>query len=157
MIDSATALRLTASPPVLHVSGLSSLLRTFQAAVRDAAHETDAGRMLSVQPPPVLALRFAHGPGLSIEFGFVDQAGGGLPDLDRAAFGAFMDALAAALKITPQRSLWGTPARPLVRSAGENERLKLFLEDLLRMGDVQVSCRGRSVAIRDGRIEAAES
>jgi len=140
-----------------HVSGLSSLLRTLQAAVRDAAQKTEAGaKMLAAQPAPVMGVTVRGGAGrpLELAFHFSGPDGIAIAELDAAAFGAFMSELAAALKITPQRTLWATPLRPLIRSAGDNERMRLFLEDMSRIGGVEISWGGRMVALSEGRVES---
>ena len=143
----------------LHVSTLSSLLRTLQAAVRDATQGSEAGkRMLAAQPAPVLVVdtvAAAGGP-VTLSFRFTGPDGETLHELNSAAFGAFMSGLEAALKVTPQRAMWGRPLRPLVRSAAENERLRLFLEDFVRLGAVTISVGGRRIVIAEGRVESVD-
>lgn len=153
----ALSVRIRASS--LHVSTLSSLLRTLQAAVRDAAQGSEAGkRMLAAQPAPVLAVDTAAAAGgpVTLSFRFTDADGGTLHELNGAAFGAFMSGLEAALKVSPQRAMWGRPVRPLVRSAAESERLRLFLEDLVRLGDVTISAGRRQIVIAEGRVESGD-
>ena len=159
MAEGESHLVLRIESPIHHVSGLSSLLRTLQAAVRDVGQRTDTGaRMLQAQPAPMLVVDVesdGRGP-LTLSFRFVAPDGATLHELNAAAFGVFMAELAAALKVTPQRSLWGTPVRPLRRSAAENDRLRLFLEDLARLGDVTVSAAGRRIVLSEGKVEAAQ-
>ncbi|MSQ08680.1 MAG: hypothetical protein EXR57_01835 [Dehalococcoidia bacterium] len=158
MTGSDSRLVLQTGSPRLYVSAFSSLLRTFQAAVRDVGSTTETGkRLLAAQPPPVLEVRVEPaGAGMTLSFSFTGPDLAVLDELNAAAFGGFMSELAAALKITPQRTLWGTPVRPLVRSAPENERLRLFLDDFVRLGDVTVSAGGRKITVSGGRAEAVE-
>ncbi len=113
--------------------------------------------MLAAQPAPVLEVRVEPaGAGMTLSFSFTGPDRAVLDELNATAFGAFMSELAAALKVTPQRTLWGTPVRPLVRSAPENERLRLFLDDFVRLGDVTVSAGGGKITVSEGRVEAGE-
>jgi hypothetical protein len=156
MQERGVELTLHVSSAKQHVSLMSSLLRTLQAAVRDAAQDSEEGRrLLSAQPAPALSVAIATGADsqMTLAFRFEGPAGEHIPGLNETAFGAFMSELAAALKVTPQRTLWGTPVRPLVRSAAEKERLKIFLEDLVRLGDVTVSAGSQRIVISDGRID----
>lgn len=159
MDSSESALTLGIGSAGLHVSTLSSLLRTLQAAVRDATQGSEAGRrLLAAQPAPVLTVEIpatAGGP-LLLSFSFTGPEGGTLHELNTTAFGAFLSGLEAALQVTPQQTMWGRPVRPLIRSAAENERLRLFLEDLVRLGDVTISAGARQIVIREGRVEGGD-
>ncbi len=157
MAGTDNVLTLSVSRATQHVSALSSLLRTLQAAVRDSAQGTAAGqRLLSGQPAPVLEVAVSSGAGspLTLSFEFNGPGHEPIEELNDAAFGAFMTELATALNVSSQRMLWGTPVRPLARSPVENERMRLFLEDLARIGDVVVSAGGRKITIKDGKVEA---
>jgi hypothetical protein len=157
MPERNSRLTLTTGSSSLHVSALSSLLRTLQAAVRDAAHGAEAGaRLLAAQPPPVLEVSVTGvaGEGLTLSFGFLGPDGAPQAELDAVAFPAFMSGLAAALRVSPQRTLWGTPVRPITHTTAENERMRLFLEDLVRLRDVTVSAGERTITISEGRVEA---
>ncbi len=157
MPATGSPLVLVISSPVQQVSLLSSLLRTLQAAVRDCAQNTEAGRSaFSGQDAPVLvAATETEDSGLRIAFSFRGPSGSELGEFDRVAFSAFIADMASALKTSPQRTLWGTPVRPLVRASDEGERMRLFLEDLVRLGDVTVAAGENKLVISGGKVEAS--
>ena len=158
MSTERTSLLLALASPVQQVSLLSSLLRTLQAAVRDAAQGTEQGKKLFAgQRQPILTVTAASDGGqLTLSFAFSGEAKPDeLDELGRATFRVFMSEAGLMLKAGPQRTLWGTPARPIAKASAENERMTLFLADLVRLGDVTLTRGGQAIAISDGKVEAS--
>ena len=142
-------------------SSLSSLLRTLQAAVREAVQATPEGaqRFAEATHPILLtSMREPEGEGgLELRFYFADRASSTRqPELSETAFAAFMDTLGQALKAQPQRMLWDAPSRP-PRGGGPSPRIRQVWDDLGRFKNVTLSVGTRRIAVSGGSVEITGS
>ncbi len=149
----ASQLILKLSSNVYPVSTLSATLRTLQAAVRDAASRTETGHQITEsRPAPTLMTRIDGKDGrIQLHLFFAAPGGPPLQRVSQDAFCAFMEELAQALKSQPHRTLWGT--RPRAREEQTSRRMKLFLDDVMRLGEVEVAACSRRVRITDAGID----
>ena len=137
------------------VSALSSTLRTLHAAVRETAGRTGIGEALfESRPAPIFTTEIAsRDGGLQLSLFFGDREGQPLDDASHKAFGAFMEEVVTAVTADPQPTLWETNAR--IRPRPANQRLRLFLDDAIRLRDAEIAACGRRVRVSDSRIDVA--
>ena len=137
------------------VSALSSTLRTLHAAVRETAGRTGIGEdLFESRPAPILTAEIASADGgLQLSLFFGDREGQPLDDASHKAFGAFMEELIAAVTADSQPTLWETNAR--IRPRPANQRLRLFIDDAIRLRNADIAASGRRVRISDTRIDVA--
>ena len=64
-----------------------------------------------------------------------------------------MEELIAAVTADSQPTLWETNAR--IRPRPANQRLRLFIDDAIRLRDADIAASGRRVRISDTRIDVA--
>ncbi len=135
------------------VSALSSTLRTLHAAVRETAGRTGIGEdLFESRPAPILTTEIASEDGnLRLSLFFGDREGQPLDDASHKAFGAFMDEVVAAVTADPQPTLWETNAR--IRPRPANQRLRLFIDDAIRLRDAEIAACGKRVRVLDSRID----
>jgi len=156
---STLILRLTsATQPA---SSLSSLLRTLQAAVREAVQAAPEGAQRFAEATHPILLTSIREPeekgALELRFYFADHASSTRqPELSETAFAAFMDTLEQALKAQPQRMLWDTPSRP-PRGGGPSPRIRQVWDDLGRFKNVTLSVGARRIAVSGGSVEITGS
>lgn len=150
--DSALTLRIVRGPH--HVSTLSSLLRSLQAAVREAAADTDAGAAFRDRSGPSLMAEIDAHPdgGAAVRFRFVNADGSPAPGVSSSSFAAFLSRVETALATLPQRTLWGTTVRMGGSSPAGSERIRQFLEDLTRLEDASVEIGRRRIELREGAL-----
>ena len=142
-------------------SSLSSLLRTLQAAVREAVQATPEGaqRFAEATHPILLtSIRKPEGEsGLELRFHFADHSSSTRqPELSETAFAVFMDTLEQTLKAQPQRMLWDAPSRP-PRGGGPSPRIRQVWNDLGRFNNVTLSVGTRRIAVSGGSVEITGS
>ena len=137
------------------VSALSSTLRTLHAAVRETAGRIGIGEdLFESRPAPILTTEITSGDeGLQLSLFFAGREGKPRDDASQKAFCAFVEEVIAAATADPQPTLWETNAR--IRPRPANQRLKLFLDDVFRLRDVEIAACGRRVRISDSRIDIA--
>ena len=153
------------------VSAFHSLLRTTQAAAREAAQTTPEGAAAFIaSPSPQLVFQIVDaGPtGLVIEFRFSDPSTGHAPHpVSGPAFAAFMDGLSSVIKASPMRTLWGSvptrPTRPTrteeaARRPGHepgplDERMEQVISELERLGDVELQLGERRIHLTRGGVQ----
>jgi len=163
--DGTSTLVLRLSSATLLVSSLSSLLRTVQAAVREAVLATPAGAQRFVETPhPVLLTSVRERPGeggLELHFFFAELASSRPePEFSKAAFAAFMDTLEETLKAQPQRMLWDAPSKPprgAGRGQGPSPRIRQMWDDLGRFRNVTLSVGSRQITASGGSVEITGS
>ncbi len=152
------------------VSALSSLLRTLQAAAREAAQQTAEGAAAFASgPPPVMTVRLrpgaeASGPELMFAFSTGDD-GSVVHSVSDAAFGALLDALGELLKSSPILTLWGRGAatgrrrvdraRRSERTGPLGERMEQLRAELERLGEVELRYGDRRIRLSSGGVEIA--
>jgi hypothetical protein len=161
----ATELVLQLDSATQPVSLMSSLLRTVQAAVREALVTVPSGaERFAEAPHPVLLTSIAEsgaGGGLELRFFFADpESSKPEPEVSRTAFGAFMDRLEEALKAQPQRMLWDSPARPPrgpAESDGPSARIRQLWDDLGRLPSIALAVGPRRVTVTRGSVEITGS
>lgn len=160
--DDSLVLRLPSSTQ--SVSAFYSLLRTTQAAAREAAQTTAEGATaFAASPSPQLVFQIlkaapAH---LVIEFRFSDPSADHAPHpVSGAAFAAFMDGLSSFIKASPMRTLWGSvPARgEAARRPGHqpgplDERMDQVMAELERLGDVELQFRKMRIQLTGGGVQ----
>ena len=137
------------------VSALSSTLRTLHAAVRETAGRTGIGEdLFESRPAPMLTTEITSGDGrLQLSLYFGGREGKTHDDASQNAFCAFVDEVIAAVTADPQPTLWETSSR--IRPRPANQRLRLFLDDVFRLRDVEIAACGRRVRILDSNIDVA--
>ncbi len=146
------------------VSAFHSLLRTTQAAAREAAQTTPEGAAAFIaSPSPQLVFQIVDaGPsGLVMEFRFSDPSAGHAPHpVSGPAFAAFMDGLSSFIKASPMRTLWGdVPARgEAARRTGHepgplDERMEQVMSELERLGDVELQLGERRIRLTRGGVQ----
>lgn len=150
------------------VSAFYSLLRTTQAAAREAAQTTPEGAVaFSASPSPQLVFEIVEtGPsGLVIEFRFSYPSAGHAPHpVSGGAFTAFMAGFSSFIKSSPMRTLWGSvPARPMrpeasARRSGHepgplDERMEQVMAELERFGDVELQFRETRIQLTSGGVQ----
>ena len=92
--------------------------------------------------------------GLQLSLFFAGREGKPRADASQKVFRAFLEEVIAAATADPQPTLWETNAR--IRPRPANQRLKLFLDDVFRLRDVEIEACGRRVRISDSRIDIAQ-
>lgn len=150
------------------VSAFYSLLRTTQAAAREAAQTTPEGAVaFASSPSPQLVFEIVEaGPaGLVIEFRFSDPSAGHAPHpVSGPAFAAFMDRFSSFIKASPMRTLWGSvPTRPMhpeavARRSGHEpgplaERMEQVMAELERLGDVELQFGKMRIQLTSGGVQ----
>ena len=138
------------------VSALSSTLRTLHAAVRETAGRTGIGEdLFELRPAPILTAEIvSKDGGLLLSLFFGDREGQPLDDASQRAFGAFMEEVIAAVTADPQPTLWETNAR--IRPRPANQRLRLFIDDAIRLRNAEIAASGGRVRISDSQIDVAQ-
>ena len=136
-------------------SALSSTLRTLQAAVRETAGKTGIGdELFESRPTPVLMNEVTSEDGrLQLSLYFGGREGEPRDDASQKVFSAFVEEVIAAVTADPQPTLWESSAR--IRPRPANQRLRLFLDDVFRLRDVEISAGDKRVRIQDSRIDIA--
>ena len=137
------------------VSALSSTLRTLHAAVREAVGKTASGQeFLDSRPAPILTTEITSEAGrMQLSLFFDRPEGEESEAASQAAFCSFMAEVVVAVTANPQPTLWEANTR--VRPKPENQRLKLFLDDVFRLRDVEILGCGRRVRISASGIDIA--
>ena len=104
--------------------------------------------------PPILTTEISSvDGGLQLSLFFGNREGQALDDASQKAFGAFMEEVIAAVTADPQPTLWETNAR--IRPRPANQRLRLFIDDAIRLRNAEIAAAGRRVRVSDSRIEVA--
>ena len=158
-IDATDNSRLIISLPnsTHSVSALYSLLRESQAAVRNAAINSDAWTEFTADhPDPVLQVltRNEANGGLILEFFFANpQTREPLNAISESSFTAFMGGLRDFLKSQTQRTFWGEPARSGGAADGSTGRSAQVWAELSRVGVKTISVGTRRIELTDSGIE----
>ncbi len=152
-------LEITVDACNLPVSGLSSLLRVVQAALREVARGDEATReQLSERPQPTLHLSATTGEAnLTFRLTFADPADRTpLLDLSTTTFRAFLSQLRRFVERVPQRDLCGDavggPSRGEFHSEAE-ERIDQVRQVLRRLPKARLTFEGQSVTFEGDRME----
>ncbi len=154
--DTGYSLTLRLSSNTCSVSALSSMLRTLQAAIRDAASRSQAAENLSThQPAPLLMVRTSsQGEALTLSLVFAVGGSEPLEDVSAAAFSAFMEEISEVLSAQPHMTLWGT--RPKAGGGPASKRMQLFLDDIVRLGEVELEAQGHRVRFTSSGISMGQ-
>ena len=143
----------------LSVSNLSSLLRVFQAALREVARSgEDTRQLFSQQPQPVLHLSIDTAEAeLALGFTFTDPLDSTpLPQLSSLAFNSFVDQFAQLLKGLPQRGLWGESVAGAQRGRYDSEiarRLDQLRLEMRRFPRARLSFNRHTISFEGDRME----
>ena len=138
----------------IKVSGFSSLLRSLQAAVRDAV----GGPLLlddySQRLGPFLVTSVVNtgASNTSLRFWFADNDNQPLWDTTRTAFNRFFRQFEVALQKGNQRTFWGTPAYAMSAEEDDN-RMNRFIANLRTFGSVTLTYDKNVVELRNGAID----
>ncbi len=159
MSASSLVLRLPSSTQ--SVSAFHSLLRTTQAAAREAAQGSPEGAAAFASAPApqlVFEVTDASNEGLLIEFRFAEpSAEHATHPVSATAFEAFLDGLSAYIKSSPMRTLWGdVPTRgerPGQEGGPLDERMEQVMSELERLGNVELSLGDRRIRLTRGGVE----
>ena len=152
-------LEITLSGGYLPVSSLSSLLRSVQAAVREAARtNTEANQVLSQPPQPVLVVSMtSRGDDLILSFTFASTPDARpMPRLSELAFGAFLREFNELFKKLPQRGLWGQSVGGSAKGHPQSDvsrRLDQVRSELRRFPRAGIRFAGRTILIEGERLE----
>ena len=152
-------LEITVDSSNLPVSGLSSLLRVVQAALREVARGDEATReQLSERPQPTLHLSATTDEAnLTLRLTFADPTDRTpLLDLSTATFRAFLSQLRRLVEKIPQRDLWGEAVGG--PSIGEShsdaeKRIDQVRQELRRLPKAKLTFEGQSVTFEGDRME----
>ena len=152
-------LEITLSSGDLPVSGLSSMLRVVQAALRAVAQADESTReRFSQKPQPTLHLSARTDKGsLILLLTFVDPLDPDSPDeLSATTSRALLAALGDLIKSAPQRDLWGEAVGgPNGRELRTDldRRLDQVRQELRRLPRASLSCGKETIAFEGGRVE----
>ena len=146
------------------VSAFHSLLRTTQAAVREAAQSSPEGAAaFASSPTPQLVFKVAEASAneLVIEFRFAEPSADHPPhSVSGAAFSAFMDGLSDYIKSSPIRTLWGdvpsrsdAARRPGHEAGPLDDRMEQVVIELERLGDVELVFGEREIRLTSGGVQ----
>ncbi|MBT3943403.1 MAG: hypothetical protein HOC77_12265 [Chloroflexi bacterium] len=143
------------------VSAFHSLLRTTQAAAREAAQSSPEGAAAfasSPAPQLIFEVTDASDDGLSLEFRFAEASAEHAPHpVSAMAFEAFLDGLSSYIKSSPMRTLWGDVPTRGERSGQESgpldDRMEQVLSELERLGDIELSSGVRRIRLTSGGVE----
>jgi hypothetical protein len=146
------------------VSAFHSLLRTTQAAVREAAQSSpDGAAAFASSPAPQLVFQVidTSSDGMVIEFRFAEPSADHAPHpVSESAFTAFMDGLSTYIKSSPIRTLWGNvpprgdaARRPGNESGPMDDRMEQVVAELERLGDVSLQLGERRISLTRGGVE----
>ncbi len=145
----------------LPVSGLSSMLRVVQAALREIAHAGESTReRFSHNPQPTLHLSARTEEGnLILRLTFLDPVEPeSAQDFSATTSRAFIAALGDLIKSAPQRDLWGEAVGgPNGRELRTDldRRLDQVRRELRRLPRARLSCGKETIAFEGGRVELA--
>ncbi len=152
-------LEITVDSCNLPVSGLSSLLRVVQAALREVARGDEATReQLSERPQPTLHLSATTDEAnLTFRLTFADPTDRTpLLDLSTTTFRAFLSQLRRFVEKIPQRDLWGDavggPGRGESHSEAE-KRIDQVRQELRRLPKAKLTFEGQSITFEGDRME----
>ncbi|MDA1348151.1 MAG: hypothetical protein O3A47_04685 [Chloroflexi bacterium] len=143
----------------LPVSNVSSLLRIFQAALREVARGVDSASDPFAEPPyPALRMKTASADGaLVLSFGFFDPVDSSpMTDLSERTCRIFMDRLGEVIKRLPQRGLWGDSVAGPQDATDDSpigKRLDQLRAELRRFGKARVSFASRTISFEGDRME----
>lgn len=138
----------------IKVSGFSSLLRSLQAAVRDAV----GGPLLlddySQRLGPFLVTSVVNTgeSNTTLQFWFADKHNQPLWDTTRTAFNRFFREFEVALQKGNQRTFWGTPAYAISAPEDDN-RMNRFIANLRTFGSATLTYDKNIVELRNGAID----
>ncbi len=146
------------------VSAFHSLLRTTQAAIREAAQSSPEGAVaFTSSPAPQLVFQVINmsSDDMVIEFRFAEPSANHAPhSVSPLALTAFMDGLSTYIKSSPIRTLWGNvpprgdaARRPGNESAPLDERMEQVVAELERLGDVSLQLGERRISLTRGGVE----
>ncbi len=146
------------------VSAFHSLLRTTQAAIREAAQSSPEGAVaFTSSPAPQLVFQVidTSSEGMVIEFRFAEPSADHAPhSVSQLAFTAFMDGLSTYIKSSPVRTLWGNvpPRGDAARRLGNesaplDDRMEQVVAELERLGDVSLQLGERRISLTRGGVE----
>ncbi len=146
------------------VSAFHSLLRTTQAAAREAAQSSPEGAAAFAESPgPQLVFEVisASSDGLQIEFRFASPSADHSPHpISAVAFTAFFDGLSDYIKSSPIRTLWGNvptrgeaARRPGHETGPMDERMEQVVAELERLGDVEIRFAERQILLTRGGVQ----
>lgn len=158
---SADSLVLRLPSSTQSVSAFHSLLRTTQAAAREAAQSSPEGAAAFASAPApqlVFEVTDVSGGGLQLEFRFAEPSAEHAPHpVSAMAFEAFLDGLSDYIKSSPMRTLWGNVPtrgeRPGQESGPLDERMEQVLSELERLGDVELSSGERRIRLSSGGVD----
>ena len=152
-------LEITVDSSNLPVSGLSSLLRVVQAALREVARVEEATReQLLERPQPTLHLSATTDEAnLTFRLIFADPTDRTpLLDLSTTTFRAFLSQLRRFVEKIPQRDLWGeavgSPGRGEFHSEAE-KRIDQVRQELRRLPKAKLTFEGQSITFEGDRME----
>lgn len=137
----------------IKVSGFSSLLRSLQAAVRDAV-----GRPLLLDdynqrlgPFLVTSVVSTSESSITLQFWFAGNDNQPLWDTTHTAFESFFREFEATLQRGNQRTFWGIPAYAMTVEDDDN-RMNRFIANLRTFGTATLTYDKRVVKLRNGAI-----
>ena len=142
------------------VSAVSSILRTLQAAIRDAAHtRPEVLAALQTRPLPILLVSptslSKSDRVIAFNLCFSDpNTQTPVAEISIAVFRSFMDAMDLAIKTMPQRTLWGHAVRlPGTTGASPSRRIAALLAELVRFRHANIKFDNRQVTAHNGSLE----
>lgn len=157
--EEMAALRVCLEPEGLPVSYLSSMLRVFQAALRETARSDEATRpAFEGRPQPLLqVVRVSLDRCLVLHMAFVDPLSAQpMPQVSARAFREFLGRFSRFLMSMPQPGLWGRSLRGPTRRQPEDalerrmDRLRIELRHFRR---VTLAYGERAIAVEGDRVE----
>ena len=138
----------------IKVSGFSSLLRSLQAAVRDAVGGPLMLDDYSQRLGPFLVTSLVNNgeSNTTLQFWFADNSNQPLWDTTRTAFNRFFREFEVALQKGNQRTFWGTPAYAMGATEHDN-RMNRFIANLRTFGSATLTYNSNIVKLRNGAID----
>ena len=144
------------------VSAVSSILRTLQAAIRDAAHtRPQVLAALQTRPLPILLVfptsLSKSDKAIAFNLCFADpNTQTPISEISIAVFRSFMDAMDLAIKTMPQQTLWGHAVRlPGTTDTSPSRRIAALLAELGRFPYAIIKFDNRRVTAHNGLLETS--
>jgi hypothetical protein len=158
--DKNFTLSLCLSGTAQPVSAVSSILRTLQAAIRDAARtRPQVLAALQTRPLPILLVSTTNlsnsDRAIAFNLCFADpNTQTPISEISIAVFQSFMGAMDLAIKTMPQRTLWGHAVRlPGTTDASPSRRIAALLAEFVRFRYAIIKFDNRQVTAHNGSLE----